>query len=82
MIRTLSVAAACGALLLGACGSPEEKAAGQRADTVEKIGEVQADALKEAAKATDAQQSTFEKQADAVRDNARARGDEIRKAAK
>ncbi len=82
MIRILSVGAACAALLLGACGGPEEKAAEQHADTVEKIGEVQADALKEAAKATDAQQGTFEKQADAVEDNAQARADEIRKAAK
>jgi hypothetical protein len=82
MIRILPVGAACAALLLGACGGPEEKAADQKADAVEKIGEQQADALQNAAKATDAQQGTFEKQADAVEDNAQARADEIRKAAK
>jgi hypothetical protein len=82
MIRILPAGAACGALLLGACGGPQEKAAEARADHVEQIGEQQADALEKAAKATDAQQSTFEKQADAVEDNAEARADEIRKAAK
>ncbi len=82
MIRILSVAAACSALMLTACGGPEKKAADARAEHVEQLGEQQADALENAAKATDAQQSTYEKQADAVEDNAEARADEIRKAAK
>lgn len=81
MIRLLSVAA-CSALMLTACSGPEQKAANAQADHVEKLGEQQADALKNAAKATDAQQSTFEQQADAVEDNAEKRADEIRKAAK
>lgn len=81
MIRILSVGAACGALLLTACNNPQEKAADQKAENVEKLGEAQADALKQAAEATDAQQGTFEKQADAVKDNADDRADEIRKAA-
>ena len=81
MIRILTAGAVCGALLLGACSGPEQKAADQKAESVEKMGEAQADALKDAAKATDAQQGTFEKQADAVKDNAEDRADEIRKSA-
>jgi len=83
MIRILSVvAAACGALMLTACGGPEKEAADARADHVEKLGEQQADALEKAAEATDAQQNTFEKQADAVEQNAEKRAEEIRDAAK
>lgn len=83
MIRILSVAAAgCAALMLAACGGPEQDAANARADHVEKLGEQQADALQKAAEATDAQQTTFEKQADAVEENAQKRAEEIRDAAK
>lgn len=83
MIRILSVvAAACGALMLTACGGPEQDAANARADHVEQLGEQQADALEKAAEATDAQQNTFEKQADAVEENAEKRAEEIRDAAK
>ena len=50
MIRILSVAAAgCAALMLAACGGPEQDAANARADHVEKLGEQQADALQKAA---------------------------------
>lgn len=74
MIRILSVAAAaCGALMLTACGGPEKDAADARADHVEKLGEQQAAAL---------QQNTFEKQAEAVEENAEKRAEEIRDAAK
>ena len=59
MIRILSVAAAgCAALMLAACGGPEQDAANARADHVEKLGEQQADAVEDNA----------EKRADEIRE--------------
>lgn len=81
MMRILSVGSVCGAMLLAACGGPEENAADARAERVEEIGEQQAEALEKAAEATDAQQTTFEDQAEAVEENAERRADEIRAAA-